>query len=203
MFMQVRQAEAWPGAVVHLRAGRRMALHVLESGGQLPGLQQLLLDAVANAAWGEPSTVAHALIDLMSPGAKWKDIGGFLYAGLSIAEGEAHVSHAGDIRVAHFRGGKVANATRDHIVANDPGAPTAALFDQVERELHGPVVTRWLGGKGGCDAPDSVTWRVAPGDVLVVCTVAIHRHDDLELAEVRAALADRPDGFVAMLGGSP
>ena len=115
-----------------------------------------------------------------------------------VIDGAAHVAWVGDSRAYLIREHRVVDRTRDHKLVEDLVEAGQLTPEEAKRSSFAHVVTRALGGRGPDEPPVRAAtlrhpWKLANGDVLVICSDGVcDLIDDHELpALVSAGAPDR------------
>jgi protein phosphatase len=107
---------------------------------------------------------------------------------LLIEDEHAHLGHVGDSRAYLLRDGRIKRLTRDHTVVQqeiDAGRLTPELARIVP---HKNILTQSVGYHGPVE-PDTITCRVQPGDVFLLCSDGLTDPlDDQQLQELMAGV---------------
>lgn len=148
-----------------------------QGGSLLPGLLPRLVQH-ANAA-------VHDL--LLQPQFRGKKMATTLVA-CAMRHDQAVISHVGDSRCFHVRGGKVRQITDDHTWVNQQRKLGLITAEDIKDSEARHVLIKSLGPEMFV-APDTNCVTLQPGDVLVLCTDGLH--DELPESEL-AALVSQP-----------
>jgi protein phosphatase len=84
-----------------------------------------------------------------------------------------HVGHVGDSRAYIFRGGQLAQLTRDHTFVNAQLESGSMTLEQAQRSIYKSTLVRSLGAKGNHTA-DYRTEVLQPGDRVLLCSDGLH-----------------------------
>ncbi len=107
---------------------------------------------------------------------------------LLIEDEHAHLGHVGDSRAYLLREGRLERLTRDHTVVQqeiDAGRLTPELARIVP---HKNILTQSVGYHGPVE-PDTITRRVQPGDVFMLCSDGLTDPlDDHQLADIMSGV---------------
>ena len=118
---------------------------------------------------------------------------GTTVVGLVLDGDTAAVAHVGDSRAYRLRNGKLELLTQDHTWVNEQ--VVAGFLSEEQARVHPlkNVVTRALGGDAEVDV-DVREWKVAPGDLFVLCsdglTTMLNDHEILDRLRTSSKLEE-------------
>lgn len=109
---------------------------------------------------------------------------------LHVAQGQARIFWAGDSRAYRAVAGRWEQVTRDHSLVQQLVDDGLIDREQAKRHPQGHVITRALGVEGDVEV-ESVSFAVAPGAVLLLCSDGLSRSLGGDAIEGDAVAADR------------
>jgi protein phosphatase len=119
---------------------------------------------------------------------------GTTVVGLLVDGDSAAIAHVGDSRCYRLRDGKLELLTQDHTWVNEQ--VVAGFLSEEQARVHPlkNVVTRALGGDADVEV-DVREWKVAPGDLFLLCsdglTTMLNDHEILDRLKAATRLEDQ------------
>jgi serine/threonine protein phosphatase PrpC len=120
---------------------------------------------------------------------------------VAIEGGIAHAAHVGDSRLYLIRGDEIVQKTKDHTVAGDRRRMGLISAERAKAHPERNVLTRSV-GRELITAVDRLSFPVAGGDTLVVCSDGLYNVLDDDEIRALAAPAGAPRGCSALIDGA-
>jgi serine/threonine protein phosphatase PrpC len=111
--------------------------------------------------------------EMLVPARRGKLMGTTVVA-CALRQNQAVVSHVGDSRCYHIRGGRAVAITNDHSVGNEQRNPGSITEEEQTDSGMNHALTRSLGMERFV-LVDTATFSIETGDMLVLCTDGLHR----------------------------
>ena len=168
-----------------------IAVHFLESGLNGEALQAGMLAEALRAAGQEIASISQADASLEGMGTTLTVV--------AVENGKACWAHVGDSRLHHFGAGGLTQVSRDHRFLQDLIDCGDVTAEELPRHPLRNVLDQCL----GCPVmhPDSGTFAVSPGDLLLLTSDGVHDHvlpkRMIELLSSPLSLEEMADAFIA------